>query len=81
MTDIVDEIVALKIENKGIEIEIKNLKEKQNKIIEKLNKIIKKTNNMCFIYTSSDDSDNDSDNSIVDYLKKIKVNDYNTDSE
>jgi hypothetical protein len=65
-----DDITALKIELKGIvielkgiEIEIKKLKDNQHKLIESFKKIEKFTNkaHLCFIYSSSDDSDDSCD--------------------
>ena len=63
-------------------IKLSLMKEQQKKIIDKLNKIIKRVNNTCFIYSSDDDSDNDSlDKELFDYLcNKHITDDESTDN-
>ena len=65
-----------------IKAQQKKIIDKQSKIFDKLNKIIKRVNNRCFVYSSDDDSDNDSlDKELFDYLcNKHITDDESTDN-
>jgi hypothetical protein len=80
--DIEKKLKDLDNDYRGVLIKLSLMKEQQKKIIDKLNKIIKRVNNTCFIYSSDDDTDNDSlDKELFDYLcNKHITDDESTDN-